>query len=353
MSAARTVSATFTASSGGGGSGYDIAAKIAEVNTAMGVTVNLPTAPTLTSTCSASNAAEFSACIATNGTDVTVTADFSGDFTIGGADKRITINSGVTISATGNTSLGAARVFNITGTRIHIRGPGTVGGALYTSAAAQDVRLDSRLRIITRTDSADHNWDRWEMLGTRLLAEGIIVRSKTYAPYSAASTDLVVANCDIEEVGAADAAAAQPSFRVVGVTRVVLIDSRIHNPWRHSVRAHSNGSTPSNYVYIARNSIETDADDNLGGGVMSNKSAGNPNPQTTNLWFNENLIYASGVHINDDGDSIAGHGFVEAIDNTVYSNLAGVGFLFGPAAYAGTRTNNVKAAYQGPSWVQQ
>ena len=238
--------------------------------------------------------AELSSAFATAGADITVqprAACYVGNYSTGN-DQRVRFSAGATICGPAASSWAGA--LSIGSQRVHISGPGGVqGGAFIMAASAQDIRLDGGFTVTTKTTSTDHNMDQVHLGGTRVLLEGVSITSRTYCGYSARATDMVIANSSLVSLGGY-----QSCLRIVGGTRVVVMDSRLRNPTHHTFRVHSASTTlPSDLVYFGRNQLEV-------GGVMSNNSAGNPDPQALRTWYLDNRLYGGTLMIGASPQNI-------------------------------------------------
>lgn len=265
-------------------SGYDLTARLAEVP----FQVALPAAPRTKRSITVTSEAELRTAFATAGADITVqprAACYSGNFSTGN-DQRIRFQAGANICGPAASKwIGA---LTVSSQRVHISGPGGVlGGSFIMAATAQDIRLDQRFTVTTKTSSPDHNMDQVHLGGTRVLLEGVSITSRTYCGYSAGAANMVIANSSLVSLGGH-----QSCLRIVGGTRVVVMDNRLVNPTHHTFRVHSRGATqPSDYVYFARNQLEGRM------GIMSNNSAGNPDPQSLHTWYIDNRLYGGMVMV--------------------------------------------------------
>jgi hypothetical protein len=245
--------------------------------------------------------AELRTALATSGADITVRPKagggcYLGSYATAASDQRIRISAGACLvaSASPATSYAQASALTVSGSRIHMSGPGGItGGSFYLNARAQDIRMDGRLVISTKRDSTNPDMDQIHIYGTRILMEGVSITSRTYCSYSNSATDLVIANSSLVSHGGEESC-----LRIVGGLRVVVMDNRLVNPTHHTFRVHSASTTlPSDLVYFGRNQLEV-------GGVMSNNSAGNPDPQALRTWYQDNRFYGGTLQIGASPQNI-------------------------------------------------
>jgi hypothetical protein len=329
--------------SGGGGGGYDIAAEIAAVNSDMGVTVTLPTAPTDNGNGgSVTNMSQLTDATNTNGGVFNVAAgSYSGSITLDGQDQKFNFADGFQLAA------GSGTVITVTGTarRIHLEGLGAQPsgaaflGGMYALFGPQDIKFKN-LTITTYNNSVDADTIEVDTV-TRMLLERCGFTSYRYCAYNNVATDFVIANSQLVCIGTGSNP--QATWRSVGAVRAVVIDSRLVNTARHNLRAEGQ----SNYVYFASNQLEGNTDGLGNGGIRSDDSAGNPNPQVYNGWLRSTEVYAGGIQLDPPPENTVW----VATNNTVRSD--GSGITIGPDG-AWTISGNSTVAYSTPpAWSYQ
>jgi hypothetical protein len=322
-------------------SGYDLAAALATV-ASEAFTVNMPTAPTITTEATCTTVAEVNASVAVNGRRTIIAAgtyNFGGALSIGGNDKQIVCQPGAVLNLT---------ELQLSGTRMQfddavISATGQYG---IRMTSAQDVRFNGLDLAAADGGFFPFGTVRFAFISSRIVAY-------THVAYlDASNTDMTIANCDMD--------GDQPAGGINGwcirwgadsVPRSVLIDSRFHCEQNVTLRL----EVDQEDVYIADCQIE---------GIpfrTEGRDEGTPSAWPLDgLWFLRNSLYPLSAINSPPNVIVTTYPRMQNVTvtgNRAYSptaTLSNLGFPSGQTTWTLSDNDWVsRAGYTPPAWVMQ
>ena len=307
-------------------SNYDLAAAMAEVP----FNASLPVAPAITSEAVSTTEAEIVASLAVDGRRTIVApGSYSlGSISIGGRDKHVVLQEGVTLSV-GSFNLNGSRIWIEGGIftatdRLNVFGGSDIRieGVSYTNANGSGIQINSSSRVLFLSSAISS------------FESACFIRTDSGGTY-----DIVFANSNIQaNTTVINGWAMRWS---TGVERTVVIDSRLASSQNVPVRYERTQVDG----FFARNQIESS--------VNQSFRTAFDNDTVENLWFVDNAIYVTSG--NTGAVAVAPYPTVRnltATGNTHYGpgTVSNLGFPTGQPTWTTSNNNSVVASNTPPAW---
>jgi hypothetical protein len=265
--------------------GYTLADAIA----GLPFSVNLPTAPTITSEATVTSNAELSAALAVNGQRINISPGTYNGFTVYGADQEIIIGAGCVFGDVVFSSTARREIFRAADPRncsmTLCRGP-------EAGAGPQDILIDGVYVFSTESVVATRNRNFWK--GDRIAILNSFFRMVDF-PLSSFNqppdTHFIIANCDMQNFGATvPGHTEQAGVRFHNLDPFVFVDNRVRKEGgeKQVFRVHLGDGADCQYTYVARNQFE-----NINHCWIEPQGAGATADIFEDVWFEDNDLYVS------------------------------------------------------------